>query len=187
MTIAPTAAAPARTIDLDEVRVIRRAKNGDVDAFEDLYRRYSRRVYGLCLRMTANASVAEDLAQETFVRVWERLDRFEGGARFAPWILKVTANVVLSHGRTRKRKYDREQSTDWLDEVPETKPATLPGAGVDLERAIETLPKGARTVFVLHDVEGLRHREISELLGVAEGTTKAQLHRARRMLREALA
>lgn len=187
MTDPQTAAAPAGTVDLDEVRLIRRAKDGDVDAFEGLYRRYSRRVYGLCLRMTANATVAEDLAQEAFVRVWERLDRFEGGARFAPWILKVTANVVLSHGRTRRRKFDREQPAEWLDEVAETRPAAPPGAGIDLERAIGSLPKGARTVFVLHDVEGLRHREISELLGVAEGTTKAQLHRARRMLREALA
>jgi RNA polymerase sigma-70 factor (ECF subfamily) len=181
------AAAPDGTIDLDEVRLIRRAKNGDVQAFEGLYRRYSRRVFGLCLRMTADKSVAEDLTQETFVRVWERLDRFEGGARFAPWILKVTANVVLSHGRTRRRKFDKEQQAEWLDDVPSATPAAPPGAGVDLERAIGLLPNGARTVFVLHDVEGLRHREISELLGVAEGTTKAQLHRARRMLREALA
>ena len=187
MTEPRTADAPDGTVDLDEVRLIRRAKEGDVAAFEGLYRRYSRRVFGLCLRMTSDRSVAEDLAQESFVRVWERLDRFEGGARFAPWILKVTANVVLSHRRTRRRKFDRERPTEWLDDVPESAPAAPPGSGVDLERAIGSLPNGARTVFVLHDVEGLRHREISELLGVAEGTTKAQLHRARRMLREALA
>jgi RNA polymerase sigma-70 factor (ECF subfamily) len=116
------------------------------------------------------------------------LDRFEGETRFTAWLMKVTANVVLSHRRTRRRKYDREIGTDTLDRVPgpTPPPRASEGAGVDLERAIRTLPDGARTVFVLHDVEGLKHGEIAEMLGVAEGTTKAQLHRARRMLRETL-
>lgn len=174
--------------DLETVRLVRGARRGDVDAFEGLYRRFSGRVHGLCLRMTANRDLAEELTQETFVRVWERFDRFEGDSRFAPWLLKVAANVVLSHGRTRRRKLDREIGTDTLDRVPgpQAPPRAAAGAAVDLERAVAMLPDGARTVFVLHDVEGFKHGEIADLLGVAEGTTKAQLHRARRMLRETL-
>jgi RNA polymerase sigma-70 factor (ECF subfamily) len=178
----------AATTDLEEVRLVRRARGGDVAAFEGLYRRFARRVHGLCFRMTGDRDQAEELTQETFVRVWQRLDRFEGDARFGPWLLKVAANLVLDHRRTRSRKHDRELGTDRLDRVPgpAPEPRAGAGAGLDLERAIGALPERARAVFVLHDVEGLRHAEISELLGVAVGTTKAQLHRARRMLRDTL-
>lgn len=182
-----TGSGPEAT-DLVEVRLVRDARAGDVHAFEALYRRFAARVHGLCWRMTRDRDLAEELTQETFVRVWEKFDRFEGGARFAPWLLKVAANVVLTHHRVRQRKHGRESVTDALDSFadPPPPPRAAPGAAVDLDRAIAGLPEGARTVFVLHDVHGLRHDEISELLGVAVGTTKAQLHRARRALREVL-
>lgn len=171
---------------VDESLLIRRAREGDARAFEGLYRRLVSRVYGLCLRLTADPSVAEEMTQETFVRVWQKLHLFRGDRPFAPWLLTVATNVVLSDRRKRRRTVDRE---DPIEDAPP--PAVRPtsvaaGAGVDLERAIRTLPDGARTVFVLHDVEGFRHEDIAGALGVSVGTTKSQLHRARRMLREVL-
>lgn len=175
--------------DLDEVRLVRSAQGGDVGAFETLYRKFVPRVYGLCLRMVADPTTAEELTQEAFVRVWEKLDMFRGNRPFAPWLLTVATNVVLSDRRKYRRKDGREAGTepDVLARVPEVRPSHRGGTGVDLERAIASLPEGARRVFVLHDIEGYRHDEIAGMMGIATGTTKAQLHRARRMLREVLA
>ena len=170
----------------EERRLVSRAQAGDMAAFEELYRRNVGRVYALCMRMAGDASLAEELAQDVFVRAWERLGTFRGESAFSSWLHPLTVNVALSERRARRRRVARVMTTD--DLTPFEKPTRTPGpeAGLDLEKALAALPPGARSVFVLHDVEGYRHQEIAEMTGVAEGTSKAQLHRARRMMREAL-
>jgi RNA polymerase sigma-70 factor, ECF subfamily len=165
------------------------AAAGDRRAFERLYRAHAGRVYALCARMTADRSLAEELTQDVFVRVWEKLASFRGDSSFGTWIHRVAVNVVLNRMQTEKR--DRKRSatgSEEEDDVVASLPArpTAPGDRMDLERAIAGLPPGARRVFVLHDVEGYRHEEIAEQLGITSGGSKAQLHRARLLLREAL-
>ena len=176
------AAAGQRAADTDAL--VAQARRGDVGAFEALYRQHAGRVHALCLRMTGRSQEAEELAQEAFVRAWQKLPGFEGRSAFSSWLHRLTVNVVLSRWRTDKRR----PTLTALDAVAETR-ATRTRASrkrVDLERAIAQLPRGARTVFVLHDVEGYLHREVAELTGLSPGTSKAQLHRARRLLRRAL-
>lgn len=162
---------------------VARARSGDLKAFEDLYRKHASRVYALCLRMTADPTRAEDHTQETFVRAWQKLDTFRGETGFAAWVSRVAINVVRSAWRGSGRHARRERPMDAL-ETPAV--STPHGTALDLERAIAGLPAGAREVFVLHDVEGYRHDEVADLLDVTVGTSKSQLHRARRLLREAL-
>jgi RNA polymerase sigma-70 factor, ECF subfamily len=171
----------------EERLLVARAQNGDLEAFEALYRANRGRVYALCYRMAGEATLAEELAQDVFVRAWQRLGSFRGESAFSSWLHPLTVNVALSERRSRRRRTSRVVSTDdpTVFERPET-PRAGPEAGVDLDRALATLPPGARSVFVLHDVEGYKHEEIAEMTGVATGTSKAQLHRARRLLREAL-
>jgi RNA polymerase sigma-70 factor (ECF subfamily) len=182
MTGTTTHRPPAPDDDL-----VARAAAGDVGAFEALYRRSVGRVYGLCLRMCGNPSLAEELTQEAFVRAWRKLPSFRGDSAFATWMHRLTINVVLGHRRSDGRRQSRESAAgeEWYGDAIST-PGHL-GASLDLERAIAALPEGARTVFVLHDVEGYKHTEIAELAGVAVGTSKAQLSRARQLLRKALA
>jgi RNA polymerase sigma-70 factor (ECF subfamily) len=169
---------------------IARAKGGDIGAFEALYRSHAARVYALCLRMHASREEAEDSTQEVFVRAWQRLRSFEGRSAFSTWLHRLAINVVLDRKRALKHRLaEVPASADEIAEDPIARtsaPLGDPGIGVDLERAIAKLPDGARLAFVLHDVEGFRHREIAEMTGTAEGTSKAQLHRARRLLRESL-
>jgi RNA polymerase sigma-70 factor (ECF subfamily) len=162
---------------------VARARSGDLGAFEELYRRHVNGVYALCLRMTADPARAEDHTQETFVRAWQKLASYRGEARFPAWLSRVAINVVRGEWRTRGRREERERP---LDESAASPPAPPRGAALDLERAIAGLPAGAREVFVLHDVEGYRHEEVAGLLDVKPGTSKSQLHRARKLLREAL-
>jgi RNA polymerase sigma-70 factor (ECF subfamily) len=165
------------------------AREGDVDAFERLYRTNVGRVYGLCLRMVADRSLAEDLAQEVFIRAWQKLGTFRGESAFTSWLHRLAVNVVLSRQRGRRRRESRVVAVDDLEtyETPERpRGASQAGSALDLEKAVATLPAGARRVFLLHDVEGFSHREIATLTGIAEGTSKAHLHRARRLLREVL-
>jgi RNA polymerase sigma-70 factor (ECF subfamily) len=170
-----------------ERALVARAQAGDLEAFEGLYRAHVGRVYAVCYRMAGDASLAEELAQDVFVRAWQRLRSFRGESAFSSWLHPLTVNVALSERRSRRRRTSRFMSTDdpSIFERPEPRPAG-PEAGVDLDRALETLPPGARSVFVLHDVEGYKHEEIARMTGVATGTSKAQLHRARRLLREVL-
>jgi RNA polymerase sigma-70 factor (ECF subfamily) len=170
-----------------ERALVARAQAGDLGAFEALYRANQGRVYALCYRMAGEASLAEELAQDVFVRAWQRLGSFRGESAFSSWLHPLTVNVALSERRQRRRRTARVMSTDdpTVFERPEA-PRVGPEAGVDLDRALATLPPGARSVFVLHDVEGYKHEEIAKMTGVATGTSKAQLHRARRLLREAL-
>ena len=172
----------------EERRLVRRAQEGDLAAFEQLYRQNERRVYALCLRMSQNASLAEELTQDVFVRAWQKLGAFRGESRFSSWLHPIAVNSALSERRARRRRTSRVFTTDDLTplERPERREACGPEAGFDLETALRDLPPGARTVFVLHDVEGYRHEEIARMMGIATGTSKAQLHRARKILREAL-
>ena len=163
------------------------AAAGDRLAFERLYRQHVSRVFSLCARMVTDRTRAEELTQDVFVRAWEKLHLFRGESAFGTWLHRMTVNVVLnarkSEGRSRSRFEDDEEG-DGVDALP-ARPLA-PGDRMDLEAAIAKLPPGARRVFTLHDVEGYKHEEIAEMLGVTSGATKAQLHRARLLLREAL-
>jgi len=172
-----------------EAELVRRAQAGDKIAFEQLYRDNVGRVYALCFRMAGTADLAEELAQDVFVRAWQKLGSFRGESAFSSWLHPLTVNVALSERRSRRRRVARVMTTDDLTEFERPGPPARsdgPESGFDLERALATLPPGARAVFVLHDVEGYKHEEIARLTGVATGTSKAQLHRARRLLREVL-
>ncbi len=166
--------------------LVARAARGDAGAFETLYRQNVGRVYALCMRMTANPALAEDLTQEAFIRAWEKLHTFRGKAAFSTWLHRVAANVVLSRRRSDARRTSRVVEQEDVTYHPDPRDRTNRGPAVDLETAIAALPEGARTIFVLYDIEGYQHAEIAEMTGLATGTSKAQLHRARKLLREAL-
>jgi RNA polymerase sigma-70 factor (ECF subfamily) len=163
-----------------------RARDGDVAAFEQLYRAHIGRVYAVCLRLAADAAIAEECAQETFITAWRKLDGFRGDSTLGSWLYRIATNEVMGAFRKQGRR-DRHlkpvSDHEWQNFEAETAPD---GLDRDLENAIASLPQGARTVFVLHDVEGHRHDEIAAITGMAVGTSKAQLHRARRLLRERL-
>ena len=172
------------------------AQHGDDTAFAALYDAHAARVYALCLGLSGDRATAGELVQDVFVRVWERLDSFRGECAFATWLHRVAVNVALESERKGRRRSLRLQIAADLQVVhgdstaprdPDAAaPATDPALTLDLERAIARLSAGARAVFVLHDVEGFQHAEIGERLGIAEGTSKAHLFRARRLLREML-
>jgi RNA polymerase sigma-70 factor (ECF subfamily) len=175
-------ATPASSADPD----VALAAAGDRRAFERLYRQHVSRVFSLCARMVNDRTRAEELTQDVFVRAWEKLSLFRGESAFGTWLHRLTVNVVLNDRKTEGRqrsRYDDDEG-DGIDVLPARPHA--PGDRMDLEMAINKLPKGARRVFTLHDVEGYKHEEIAEMLGVTTGATKAQLHRARMLLREAL-
>lgn len=167
--------------------LIARARAGDETAFEALYRAYVGRVYALCLRLEGDGRRAEELTQDVFVRVWQRLGSFRGEAAFGTWLHRLAVNLVLGERRTAWRQGLRVVAGgEQLNDAPAPAAVDPPLDAMDLERAIACLPPGARQVFVLHDIEGYQHAEIAQLAGIAEGTSKAQLFRARRLLREAL-
>lgn len=169
-----------------------RASSGDDTAFAELYEMHAPRVFALCIRMSGSRTRAAELTQDVFVHIWERLRSYRGESALSSWIYRLTVNLVLSNVRGEQRRLTHEVSSD--DDVDEDGARAHPGSvrpasvieAVDLERAIAALPAGARTVFVLHDVEGYQHGEIALLTGTAEGTCRAQLHRARKLLMEAL-
>jgi RNA polymerase sigma-70 factor (ECF subfamily) len=175
---------------VSDVELARAAAAGDSAAFEKLYEQHRRRVYSLCLRMLGNVSQAEDLTQEVFLQLFKKIGSFRGDSAFTTWLHRLTVNQVLMHLRRRgvKLEHTSEQG-DFTDVVETPLQSTRRISMVDrlaLEKAISELPPGYRTVFVLHDVEGYEHEEISDLLGVTVGTSKSQLHKARMRLRELL-
>jgi RNA polymerase sigma-70 factor (ECF subfamily) len=171
---------------VDDRDLVRRAQEGDIAAFETLYRGSVGLIHALCLRMVGSPTQAEDLTQEVFVRAWRKLGSFRGESAFTTWLTRLAVNVVLS-SRRRQRQWEGKMTVvDDLEPFAGPAPSSHPGQAVDLERAIAGLPAGARTVFVLHDVHGLEHAEIAAATGSAVGTCKAQLHRARRLLKEVL-
>jgi RNA polymerase sigma-70 factor (ECF subfamily) len=170
----------------DEAGVVRQAQARDMQAFERLYRRHVGRVHAVCLRMTANVTRAEEMTQKAFLTVWEKLPHFRGESAFSSWLHRIAVNTVLADFRAENRRRQRVFGTE-DPAIFETAPrAPNVGIRLDLEQAIAELPPQARAIFVLHDVEGWQHDEIARELGVATGTSKAQLHRARKLLQEAL-
>jgi RNA polymerase sigma-70 factor (ECF subfamily) len=169
-----------------EWRLVQDAQAGDLAAFERLYRENERRVFALCMRLSSDPALAEELTQDVFVRAWRKLGSFRGDSAFSSWLYPLTVNVALTERRSRRRRLARIVPTDDGATLEAPTPAGAPEAGFDIEKALSDLPPGARQVFVLHDIEGRTHEEIASLLGLAAGTSKAQLHRARRLLREAL-
>jgi len=174
--------------DAEVARWVALAQNGDAAAFERLYCGHCDRIYALCWRLCGgDAALAEDLVQDAFVRAWSKLALFRGDSSFGTWMHRVAANVALSDRRIRLRRVAREQPMD--DAVERTASGArdvTAGLRQDLEQAIGQLPERARTVLVLYDIEGYQHSEIAELTGMAVGSSKAQLHRARKLVREAL-
>ena len=163
---------------------VARAAGGDVRAFEQLYRAHLPKVHSLVRRMAGGRDV-DELTQDVFVRVWQKLGTFRGESSFSTWLHRLAVNVVIERFRTettrRQRLHDGEEIFETL-----SGPSQSPDLPMDFEAALEKLPDGAREIFVLHDVEGYKHHEIGSLLGISAGTSKAQLHRARMILRRHL-
>ena len=173
-----------------DLQLARAAAAGDAAAFEQLYEQYHKRVFSLCLRMLGEGSQAEDLTQEVFLQVYKKIGSFRGDSAFTTWLHRLTVNQVLMHFRKRGVKLEHtSEEGDFTNVVETPLQSTRRISMVDrlaLEKAISELPPGYRTVFVLHDVQGYEHEEISGLLDVSVGTSKSQLHKARMRLRELL-
>ena len=171
-----------------ETRWVDKARAGDQFAFEKLYRSHCDRIYGLCWRMCGgDRALAEDMVQEAFVRAWNKLHLFRGESKFGTWLHRLAVNVVLSDRRIRVKRLQREQEfSDDIERVQVGDRDVFAGLRKDLEAAIAGLPERARTVLVLYDIEGYQHNEIAEMTGMAVGSSKAQLHRARKMVQEIL-
>lgn len=174
----------------DDLALVERCRQGDLGAFDEIYRAQSRRLYGVAVRMLGNPADADDMLQEIFLAAHRKLDSFRGESALGTWLYRLAVNLCLDHLRSRTGR--TLHLTDALDDEP-----ALPDAGsrglaeravtkMDLERALAQLPEGCRTAFVLHDVQGLEHREVGEIMGIAEGTSKSQVHKARLRLRALL-
>ncbi len=176
---------PLRMMTYDETSDLHAAREGDLEAFERLYREHVGRIFALCLRMTGSRSAAEERTQDTFVKAWEKLPGFRSESAFSTWLHRLAVNMVLMESRTRGRRLKRIVPVEDLERA-QAPAGSGPDTAIDLDHALKTLPEGARKVFVLHDVHGYGHAEIAEMTGVTSGTSKAQLHRARKLLREVL-
>ena len=160
------------------------AAAGDQQAFERLYRAHVARIHSLVRRMVGGDGDADELVQDAFVRAWQRLSTFRGEAAFGTWMHRLTVNLVLNWQKSRNRGRKLFDDDAMVDASPAR--ARSPESQMDLEASLELLPKGARQIFVLHDVEGFRHEEIAQMLEITSGTSKAQLHRARMLMRKHL-
>lgn len=172
----------------EDSALVERTRSGDRAAFEQLYRRHRDRIYGLLWRLAGgDYALAEDLLQEAFVRAWQKIDSFRGESRFGTWLHRLSANVALTDRRLRLRQVSREVALEGGAERIVSGEADVRAAEqMDLEHAIAGLPERARAVLVLFDIEGYSHAEISDMTGMAIGSSKAQLHRARKLVREDL-
>jgi RNA polymerase sigma-70 factor (ECF subfamily) len=167
-----------------EQSLVTGAQRGDEAAFERLYRSHVGRIFALCLRMTGDRELAEELTQSSFVRIWEQLGKFQQKSSFGTWSHRVALNVLLEDLRSKARR--PKLATSLGEPALRIAKTASPGGRLDLEWAIGSLPERARQIFVLYEIERLQHHEIAEMLGIAVGTSKAQLHRARQLLREML-
>jgi RNA polymerase sigma-70 factor, ECF subfamily len=177
-----------------EADLIERAKLGDAAAFQGLYDKHKRRIYSLCLRMTANTAEAEDLAQEAFLQLFRKIATFRGESAFSTWLHRLSVNVVLMHLRKKSLPVvSLEETTQGTEEDSPKRDfgaddIALAGSidRMQLQRAVDNLPPGYRTIFVLHDIEGYEHNEIAKIAGCSIGNSKSQLHKARMKLRDLL-
>jgi RNA polymerase sigma-70 factor, ECF subfamily len=180
--------------DSIEASLIEKAKQGDASAFQSLYDKHKRRVYSLCLRMTSNTAEAEDLTQEAFLQLFRKIGTFRGESAFSTWLHRLSVNVVLMHLRKKSLPVVSLEETTQVseDDTPKkdfgAEDLALAGSidRLQLQKAVEDLPPGYRTIFVLHDVEGYEHNEIAEIVGCSIGNSKSQLHKARMKLRDLL-
>ena len=193
MTPSSRAPEPARTAEpasISDAVLVDAARRGDMRAFERLYRLHSGRVLGLCLRMTRQREIAEDCVQQTFIRAWRSLAAFEGRSAFATWLHRIAVNEVLTNRRNRGTRSESsslpslEEDEDAFENVADTTVAADSSDVMDMEKALASLPEGSRHVVVLQAVYGYSHEEVADMLGIAVGTCKAQLHRGRKLLRE---
>lgn len=194
-TVTSAAIAVAGTevaLHADDLALAERCRAGDVEAFEALYRDHASRLFGLTVRMLGNRTDAEDMLQDIFLTAHRKLPSYRGDARLGTWLFRLATNLCLDHLRSKAARMS--QATSSLDDDGAAEPAS-PSPGpvvgtvqqIDLERAIAQLPPGCRAAFLLHDVEGFEHREVATMLGISEGTSKSQVHKARLKLRVALA
>jgi len=191
VTVHPSAVRPAEAGRPAEMALVERCRHGELGAFEELYRAHAGRLYSLACRMVGNPSDAEDLLQEIFLSAHRKLDSFRGEAALGTWLYRLATNQILDYLRSRGARAG--QVTDGMEDATLLADASahrLAAAAIDridLDRAVAQLPEGCRAAFVLHDVEGLEHREVADVLGIAEGTSKSQVHKARLRLRALLA
>ena len=180
--------------DLNEAEAIEKAKLGDAEAFQALYERHKRRVYSLCLRMTSNTAEAEDLTQEAFLQLYRKIATFRGESAFSTWLHRLSVNVVLMHLRKKSLPVVpiEETTAPGEEDTPKkdfgAEDLALAGSidRLQLQKAVDDLPPGYRTIFVLHDVQGYEHNEIAQIVGCSIGNSKSQLHKARMKLRDLL-
>lgn len=177
---------------LTDFQLARASAAGDHRAFEMLYSQHHRRVYSLCLRMLRNQDEAEDVTQEVFLQVYRKINSFRGNSAFTTWLHRLTINMVLMYLRRKQRGHRQEETLEAeqvvhpLEDQKQLDHGDFAIEAVDLENAINELPNGYRQIFILHDIEGYEHNEISQLLGISVGTAKSQLHKARLKLRQTL-
>jgi RNA polymerase sigma-70 factor, ECF subfamily len=174
----------------DDLALVERCRQGDLGAFDEVYRAHSRKLYGLAVRMLGNPADAEDMLQEIFLAAHRKLDSFRGESALGTWLYRLAVNLCLDYLRSRTGR--AIHMTDALADDPVLADASSHRLAeravtkMDLERAIAQLPEGCRTAFLLHDVQGLEHQEVGEIMGIAEGTSKSQVHKARMRLRTLL-
>jgi RNA polymerase sigma-70 factor, ECF subfamily len=191
VTVPPSAQPGGRSAPrTDEMALVERCRRGDLGAFEELYQAHAGRLFSVACRILGNPSDAEEVLQEIFLSAHRKLDGFRGDSALGTWLYRLATNQCLDYLRSRGARMN--QVTDTLDDAPVAAGAAVRGLAeqtvtrMDLERALARLPDGCRAAFVLHDVEGLEHREVAEALGIAEGTSKSQVHKARQRLRALL-
>jgi RNA polymerase sigma-70 factor, ECF subfamily len=181
---------PATAPRLDELALVERCRQGDLGAFEELYRAHSGRLYSVAYRMLGNANDAEDLLQEIFLSAHRKLESFRGESALGTWLYRLGVNLCLDYLRSRAgrsiQRTDRLEDEASLAEIGSAGLAQRTVMKMDIERALAQLPEGCRTAFVLHDIEGFEHREVAAIMGIAEGTSKSQVHKARLRLRSLL-
>lgn len=173
---------PPQLLEQKTARLIDAAKSGDRDAYRMLYEQYIGQVYALCVRLTGDRNHAEEAAQEVFIQVWQKLDNYRGDSKFSTWLHSVTSNVAISYLRKQKgwlqRMFDIEDSPAMHTEAEDS------AGSIDIDSYVQRLPERARIVFVLHAIEGYRHEEIAQMMKMAVGSSKAQFHRAKQLMKE---
>ncbi len=175
------------TENISDTDLINACKSGDPLAFKSLYEKYSGRVYALALRMCCNNDIADDLTQEVFIKVWESISSFKGDSAFYSWLHRICINCFLMKLRTDKN-YEKKIGDSFNNSEGNVLMLayTKDDFSLDMEKAIQKLPSQAKLIFILFEIEGYKHKEISQMLNIEEGTSKAHLHRARKILRENL-